>query len=119
MKIVFNFNLSRALLATALLAAAAPSVARGEGIYFSTRDLLSDFFRTSQNVTYRKVAVGSAERARLLRRLGYAPVKGSYTFFVASSSERVDGYAFIDEELGEHLPITFAVKLSPEGVVLR
>ena len=29
------------------------------------------------------------------------------------------GYALIDEENGEHLPITFAVKLSQGGVVLR
>jgi hypothetical protein len=45
--------------------------------------------------------------------------KGKYTFFVARSGVHIDGYALIDEEQGEHLPITFAVKISPEGVIER
>ena len=52
-------------------------------------------------------------------RLGYAIKKPSYTFYVAKSGEVIDGYALIDEELGQHLPITFAVKFSPQGVVQR
>ena len=58
-------------------------------------------------------------KQRLQQRLGYTPSKASYTFYVATSAGHIDGYAFIDEEKGEHLPITFAVKLSPEGRVLR
>jgi hypothetical protein len=113
MKIVFNFKILPALL---LLAAARPARA---DVYFSTRDLLADFFRSSQAVTFKQIPVGAAERARLVTRLGYAPPRTSYTFFVATTGDRVDGYALIDEENGEHLPITFAVKLSPAGVVLR
>src|SRR6185295_2520647 len=62
---------------------------------------------------------GARERTRLKERLGYAPPRGEYTFFVATSGNRIDGYALIDEENGEHLPITFAVKLSPSGIVER
>jgi hypothetical protein len=123
MKIVFNFKILLGLAAAiALTATGAP--ARAEGVYFSTPDLLRDFFRSSKAVGYRKVAIGPKERERLSRRLGYAPARDSYTFFVATSrapdgAEVVDGYAIIDEERGEHLPITFAVKLSPAGVVVR
>src|SRR3954468_10635951 len=116
MKIVFNFKTAMILAALTVLA---PRPARAEGVYFSTRDLLADFFRSSKDVTYKKVEVGSAERSRLLKRLGYAPARSSYTFYVATSAGKVDGYAIIDEENGEHLPITFAVKLSPDGVVER
>jgi hypothetical protein len=118
MKFVFKITrlLPLAALAGALLAA---PPAHADGVYFSTRDLLTDFFRKSQSVTFKKVPVGPAERARLAQRLGYAPTKASYTFFVATSGGNVDGYALIDEENGEHLPITFAVKLSPAGVVER
>jgi hypothetical protein len=115
MKIVFNFK-TAALLAALFCA---PAVARADGVFFSTRDLLTDFFRSSQAVGYRKITVGEAERARLVRRLGYAPAKSSYTFYVATTGSHVDGYALIDEENGEHQPITFAVKLSPAGVVER
>src|SRR5438477_12846455 len=116
MKIVFNFIFTKAL-PTLLLLAALP--ARAEGVYFSTRDLLADFFRSSETVTYKKIDLQAADRTRLERRLGYAPSRGSYTFFVAQTGGHVDGYAVIDEEQGEHLPITFAVKLTPGGVVER
>jgi electron transport complex protein RnfG len=117
MKIVFKIIFSGLVFALALVATARP--AQADQVYFTSRDLLSDFFRTSQNVTYKKVQLDDAERARLQHRLGYAPSKASYTFYVATSGGHVDGYAFIDEEKGEHLPITFAVKLSPDGKVLR
>ena len=73
----------------------------------------------SQNVTYKKVQIEAPSWQRLTLRLGYAPAKSSYTFYVATSGGHTDGYAFIDEEKGEHLPITFAVKLSPTGKVVR
>jgi Na+-translocating ferredoxin:NAD+ oxidoreductase RnfG subunit len=120
MKIVFNFKIALAA-ALGLWATCFASVApaHADGVYFSTRDLLADFFRKSDSVTFKKIALGPAERSRLQQRLGYAPAKQSYTFFVAATGERVDGYALIDDENGEHLPITFAVKISPTGVVER
>jgi H+/Na+-translocating ferredoxin:NAD+ oxidoreductase subunit G len=117
MKIVFKIIFSGFLVALALVATARP--ARADQVYFSSRDLLADFFRSSQNVTYKKVQLDDVGIKRLQHRLGYAPSKTSYTFYVATSGGRIDGYAFIDEEKGEHLPITFAVKLSPEGKVTR
>ncbi len=112
MKIVFKF-----IFPALLLLASLP--ARADQVYFTPRDLLTDFFRSSQSVTYKKVELDEVERQRLARRLGYAPARTSYTFYVATSGGHVDGYAFIDDEKGEHLPITFAVKLTPEGKVAR
>jgi electron transport complex protein RnfG len=93
--------------------------ARADQVYFTSRDLLADFFRSSQQVTYKKMQIDGVDRDRISKRLGYALPRTSYTFYVASSGGRIDGYALIDEEKGEHLPITFAVKLSPEGKVQR
>lgn len=119
MKIVFKIIFTGLLFAGAL-GVAGGRAARADQVYYTPRDLLADFFRTSQNVTYKKVALDAGEKQRLQHRLGYVPARGSYTFYVATSGGgHVDGYAFIDEERGEHLPITFAVKLSPEGKVLR
>jgi electron transport complex protein RnfG len=112
MKIVFKIILP-------LLVALAAIPARADQVYFTPRDLLADFFRSSQNVTYKKLQLDEAGKQRLQHRLGYAPTKQSYTFYVATSGGRIDGYAFIDEQMGEHLPITFAVKLSPAGKIER
>ena len=117
MKIVFKIILPGVALALALLATARP--ARADQVYYTPRELLSDFFRSSLKVTYKQVQLDDVEKGRLQHRLGYVPAKTSYTFYVATSNGHVDGYAFIDEQKGEHLPITFAVKLSPAGKVLR
>ena len=93
--------------------------ARAAATYFTTPQVLKEFFPQSQRVTYRKVKLGPAEQAALQGRLGYKPAKSEYVFFVATTGEHVDGYALIDEELGQHEQITFAVKLSPEGTVER
>jgi len=117
MKIVFKIIFTGFVFA--LLSGVTARPARADQVYFTARDLLADFFRSSKDVTYKKVQIDDTEKQRLARRLGYAPSKASYTFYVATSGGRIDGYAFIDEEKGEHLPITFAVKLSPQGKVMR
>jgi Na+-translocating ferredoxin:NAD+ oxidoreductase RnfG subunit len=93
--------------------------ARAAGTFFTTPQVLKEFFPKSQRVSYRKVKLGPAELAAVQGRLGYKPAKPEYVIFVATTGEHVDGYAIIDEELGQHEQITFAVKLSPAGVVER
>jgi len=117
MKIVFKIICTGIVFA--LLSGVGARSARADQVYFTARDLLADFFHSSQNVTYKKVQLDGSEQHKLQQRLGYTPAKQSYTFYVATSGGHVDGYAFIDEEKGEHLPITFAVKLSPTGKVMR
>ncbi len=103
-------------MALALLAA---RPAQAQTAYTSTREVLTNFFRSSQSVTYRKVELGSSERARVKAKLGYEVPRSTYTFYVAQTSGKIDGYAIIDEENGEHLPITFAVKIATNGTVER
>ena len=93
--------------------------ARAAGTFFTTPQVLKEFFPKSQRVTYRKVKLGPAELAAVQGRLGYKPAKPEYVIFVATTGEHVDGYAIIDDELGQHEQITFAVKLSPAGAVER
>ena len=128
MKVVFKISPRRALFPVAGLAAflavwgglcAAPRAAAAQAVYFNTRELLTDFFQRSEHVGYRRIELTAFDRARLRTRLGYEVAKSSYTFFVAETAGKVDGYALIDDENGEHLPITFAVKITPSGAVER
>lgn len=110
----------RLLLALALtLATFAPSAAFASATYFTTAGVLKEFFPKSEKVTYRKIPLSAEHREVLTKRLGYRPGKQEYVVFVALTGDRVDGYAIIDDERGQHEPITFAVKFSPEGVVER
>ena len=113
-------------LAFGLVAAtAAPSAradsaaARAETSYYSTRDVLAQFFPHSEHVGYRTFALDKSMRTRLAQRLGYAPARDKYTIFVATTHGQIDGYAVVDDEQGLHQPITFATRLSPRGMVER
>lgn len=103
--------------ALALLAVARP--AEAAETYFTREQLLASFFPTSEKVTFRKVKPTPAQLTALTAKLGAAPRRAEWVIFVAMTAGKVDGYAVIDEEEGQHEPITFGVKLSPAGVVER
>jgi hypothetical protein len=89
-------------------------------VYWEAAQLLSSFFPDADRVTYRQLELSSPETTLLENRL-HAPVnRVSWTIFVATDqAEEVMGYAVFDEELGEHMPISFAVQLDPTGQVVR
>lgn len=116
MKIVFNFTFCSVL---ALVMLSMVSEANAQATYFTKRSVLTEFFSKSEKVSFKSFAPDSNERAALRRRLGYELDRSKYHIYVATTGGQVDGYAFIDDQMGQHQPITFAVKLSAEGVVLR
>jgi hypothetical protein len=97
---------------------AAPA-ARADTTYFTTRQVLAEFFPKSDKVTYKQFTLADDQAARLKQKLGSAPAKKTYTFYVATTGDQVDGYALVDDELGQHQPITYGVKLSAAGAVER
>jgi len=109
------------LLAAAVLAVVtswqAPQ-ARAAGVYFSRAELLKTFFSGSDRVSFRTFDIDAAQGRRLAARLGYA-VRERWTIYVGEKAGRVTGYAVLDEELGQHRPISFGVLLSPDGRVER
>ena len=121
---IFRLALTGVLLAGVVIM---PGRARADGAggagggasYFTTRSILAEFFPRSERVTYRTVVMDSGLKDRISRRLGYEPAAPRYTIFVATTGANIDGYAVIDDQLGEHQPITFATKLSVRAVVER
>lgn len=116
MKFVFKVVFAVLLLTASL---AGQGDARAEGTYFTTKGILKDFFPRSEKVSFERVTPTAAQRAELKKKLGYELAQKQYIFYVAKTGGRIDGYAFIDDQLGQHLPITFAVKLAPDGSVAR
>lgn len=121
MKLVFNVAFRAAFLS---LLVAGTSVfwvrpAAAQATYFTARGVLADFFPKSQSVTFQRFELNTEQRAQLARRLGYELQKPAYTIYIAKTGEAIDGYAVLDEEMGQHQPITFAVKLSAQGLVQR
>jgi hypothetical protein len=106
------------LLAAALLLWA-PTTRAAEQVFYSPRAILTDFFPRAEEIHFQRFALTAGLLGRITQRLGYAPRKRSYVFYVAQTAGHTDGYAIIDDEVGQTEPITFAVRLSPSGVVER
>lgn len=97
--------------------AAIPGQAQA-AVYWQPADLLKDFFPAA--TAFEKHTVTWAAKAQAVREhLGYAPERAAYVYYRALAGDKVLGWAFIDNEVGQHEPITFGVKLDPEGRVLR
>ncbi len=96
----------------------APASALADDVYWTSKSLLKDFFKTSKRVSYVKLKTAHAAE-ELKTTLGYVPPKGTYVVFVGRTEGKIDGYAVIDEQMGQHQPITFGVKMDAQGQVQR
>lgn len=83
----------------------------------AVRSLLSARFHGSERVSFVRVAPSATERTAIERRLGARLGKSSYNVFVATTGNRVDGYAVFDQERGQHELIDFAVFFDADGAV--
>ena len=104
-----------ALLVLSLGLVAKPAAA---DVYWDKPALLKDFFAKSERVTFAKLALTTDQQQSLRKRLGY-DVPPTWTVYYGKTGERIDGVAVIDNELGQHQPITFGVLLGGDGVLKR
>jgi Na+-translocating ferredoxin:NAD+ oxidoreductase subunit G len=103
------------LFAASLVVTPAQAAARGATL--STPELLRSFFPTSETVSFVEITRGELHAA-----CGDRPVsapRDKYIVYVATTGGQVDGYAVIDDEKGQHEPITFGVRLDPSARVTR
>lgn len=86
-------------------------------VWFTQESLLASFFPGVETVATAWIPTAE-ERASLAQKLGYVPAAASYTFF-QDAGAAPSAYALIDEQKGQHEPITFGVKLLPDATIDR
>lgn len=112
--------ITRALLCVAFaIVTLAPTEASAQQVYWDMQTLLVDFFPDAERVTYVQTELDDEALAGLEALLGYRPDRTDWTVFVALTGDTVDGYAIIDDELGQHEPITFGVRMRPDATIDR
>ena len=97
------------LTSTLSMVSAPAAMASSTGVFFTTRAVLAEFFKTSAAVTFEKRhESGSA-----------AGAKDVIIYVGTSGTGVVDGYAVVVDEVGQHEPITFGVLTDKDGRVVR
>lgn len=87
-------------------------------VYWDKVSILKSFFANSERVTFKRLVPTPDQVALLRQRLGYAPPR-EVTVYFGMTRDRIDGLAVIDNELGQHLPITFGALVGTEGALKR
>lgn len=104
-----------ALVAVLLFTVATPAHA---DVFWDKASVLKSFFAKSQRVTYRRLHLEAAQVEAVRKRLGYAPA-ADLTVYYGLTDGKADGVAILDDERGQHEPISFAVLIGPDGVMQR
>jgi hypothetical protein len=114
---IFNLAVRFALVgAVALLPLRAVAYA-----YFTEEALVASFFEGA-GADRVEWSPSADQQARFKALVGYPPPKRSYTWLVASEPDTASAlprYALIDEQLGQHEPITFGVLLHADATIER
>ena len=88
-------------------------------VYLTKDQALSLVLGDDTEKTYEPQSLDKPLYADLAQRGLVGEQKAQAHFFVAKRDGQVTGYALIDSEVGKHLPITYIVGFSPDGLVSR
>ncbi len=88
-------------------------------VWFTQDALLGSFFPQAVAPVARAWTPSVAQSAAFKAKVGYAPPSKSYIWFGAAPGDPTGDLALIDEQLGQHEPITFGVLLGPDCAVKR
>ena len=107
-KQIFLLSLIISLYSTPLLA---------QVVYMSPSQALKTIFHSSKDIIVEKKTLSAAQLQSLKKTLGYEVSRKDWSLYIAKTLNKIDGYAFIDNEIGKTEPITFLTALTPKGEV--
>lgn len=107
--------MNRALLFILVLISG--SSLEAQTVYLKPAEALKVIFHDSKEVVSESKKLTTGQKTLLEKRLGMRLAKEEWTFYIARSDQKIDGYALIDNEIGKTEPITFLTAITPSGGV--
>ena len=83
------------------------------------KQVLTSFFPDSDRIAYFQLTPGPAQRDRIQAILGQDLLPARWTFFRATTGDRLDGYAWTGTAWGRGHEFSIALSLSVSGVVVQ
>lgn len=88
-----------------------------EQVYLARDQALKQVFPAADTVRTETRRLTSQQITRIEQRMGWKLEPTQYTVYIGERAGQVQGYAVITEEIGKFKPITFIVKVTPDGQV--
>src|SRR5262245_2946653 len=105
-------------LSLVVFLAAIPGVAFAQ-TYWTVPQVLKSFFATATKVGHRRISLSEKKAAEIAKKLGVSSIKKDWVVYVGNPDGDKTGYAIVDDEIGMHEPIDYAVQFSTAGTVER
>ncbi len=86
-------------------------------VYLTEEEALSKMFANADSVSLEEHILSDEEKKEIEGRLGWRLEQNRFKVSIGWSKGKVAGYAMIANQIGMYRPITFIVKVDPEGKI--
>ncbi|HBP90629.1 MAG: FMN-binding protein [Nitrospira sp.] len=88
-----------------------------EDVYLTPEDAAKLMFPESDSIRSEVITINEDEKRLIEDRIGWHFPETTFECFIGQTNGKVDGWAFIQNTIGKHKPMTYMVGVDPEGEV--
>ena len=86
-------------------------------IYFTEEEAAKVMFPDSEHIRQETLLLTRELKDIVQQRIGWKFPETSFTIYIGETKGKIDGYAVVQNTIGEHRPITYMVGVDPTGEV--
>ena len=88
-----------------------------EDVYLTPEEAAKLMFPDSDSIRSEVLTITEDQKRRIEERIGWHFPETTFDCFIGETKGKVDGWAFIQNTIGKHKPMTYMVGVDPEGEV--
>lgn len=86
-------------------------------VYLTEEDAVKLMFPKSERIRKELLRVPMEKKSVIESRIGWKFPENSFDVYIGETGGRVDGYAFVQNTIGKHKPMTYMVGVDAQGLV--
>ncbi len=88
-----------------------------EDVYLTPEEAAKLMFPDSDSIRSEVITITEDQKRRIEERIGWHFPETTFDCFIGETKGKLDGWAFIQNTIGKHKPMTYMVGVDPEGEV--
>lgn len=88
-----------------------------EDVYLTPEEAAKLMFPDSDSISSEIVTITEDQKRLIEERIGWHFPETTFDCFIGTTNGKVDGWAFIQNTIGKHKPMTYMVGINPQGEV--
>ncbi len=90
-----------------------------EDVYLTPEAAAQLMFPDSEEIHAQQITLSSEQKNIIEERIGWHFPETTFEYFVGKTNGQIDGWAFIQNTIGKHKPMTYMVGADPKGEVIN